>query len=328
VVDLLSGKDLLAIHRYGDVVLLMRSTDIRAYSLKDGHLLGRLANHLTHVHGRFFRGKEHFYFAAWNGEHIAMEQIVLPKSFSTSVFALVFDRQGLEGPWFLHHSGQVISSITGERIQLPMPPQRVFQLETIRISRDGRSVYVGFDSLNWHRVKSLVSGEVRAVDVRLARKPLLDESPPLPTWNLYRVIEAIACLPDRTGLALRGRKGRWRKLGLATNGTIRIFDLPPSETTGLEAIQFGCDYKIVRHGCSLQLAQWPNGNRAFLDSRGLLHLKSHDPAIPEVSLVLADGEVAGWDSVGHRCGPGFFFEDTQIPEPARIFEDILQFIRS
>jgi hypothetical protein len=330
VVDLLSGKDLLAVHRYGDIVLLMRSADIRAHSLTDGRLLDRAVNHLTHVHGRFLRGKEHFHFAAWNGERITVEQVVLPKSFTTSVFTLVFDRQGLEGPWFLHHGGLIISSVTGERIQLPMPPQRSFglELESIRVSRDGHSVYMGFDSLNWHQVNNLVSGERRPVDLRFERQPLLDVPPPLPTWNLYRAVEAIACLPDGNGLAFWGRKGRWRKLGLATNGTIRITELPPSDAAGLAVVRFGSAFRLPLLGCSFQIAQWPNGNRAFLDSRGLLHLKSHDPAIPEVSLVLADGEVAGWDSVGHRCGPGFFFEDKQIPEPARIYDAMVQFIRS
>ena len=50
--------------------------------------------------------------------------------------------------------------------------------------------------------------------------------------------------------------------------------------------------------------------------------------LERASLVLADGEVAGWDSVGHRCGPGFFFEGKQIPEPARIYDAMVQFIRS
>jgi hypothetical protein len=328
VVDLLSGKDLKAVHRYGDVILLIRSTDIRAHSLTDGRLLGRVVNHLTHIHGRFFRGHEHFHFAAWNGERICLEPVVLPKSFTTSVFALVFDRQGLEGPWFIHHGGLVISSVTGERINLPMPPERSLGLEDVRVARDGHAVYWAFNSLKWRRVMDLVSGEVRSVDLRLERQPVLDAPPPLPTWNLYRVVESIACLPDRTGFALRGRKGRWRKLGLAINGAIRITELPHAEAARLEAIAFGSEFKVARLGCSLQLAQWPNGNRAFLDSRGLLHLKPHDPTVPEVSLVLADGEVAAWNSAGHVCGPRFFFEDEPLSEPARVFEAILPFLRS
>jgi hypothetical protein len=54
------------------------------------------------------------------------------------------------------------------------------------------------------------------------------------------------------------------------------------------------------------VAEWPKGNRAFLDSRGLLHLKSHDSSIPEVSLVLREGEATGWASDGLMCGPRFF----------------------
>jgi hypothetical protein len=76
----------------------------------------------------------------------------------------------------------------------------------------------------------------------------------------------------------------------------------------------------------LQTAQFPNGSKIFLDSRGLLHLKSYDADCPEVSLVLADGEVAGWASDYHVCGPAFFFEGTYDSEPKAVFESIMGFL--
>jgi len=62
-------------------------------------------------------------------------------------------------------------------------------------------------------------------------------------------------------------------------------------------------------GCQLQVAQWPNGSRVFLDSRGLLHLKSHDPAIAEITLVLHEGKAAGWSSDGLLTCDPFFCPD-------------------
>src|SRR5262249_24724083 len=44
---------------------------------------------------------------------------------------------------------------------------------------------------------------------------------------------------------------------------------------------------------SLQLAQWSDGSRAWLDSRGLLHLRSSDPNVPQCTIVLAEKELAG-----------------------------------
>ena len=63
----------------------------------------------------------------------------------------------------------------------------------------------------------------------------------------------------------------------------------------------------------LTVAGWADGSRAFLDSRGMLHLKSSDPAVPEVTLVLANDRLAGWASDGTAFGPPFFFGD---PPPA------------
>jgi len=39
--DLASGPELLAVHRYGDAIILIRRHDVRAYALSDGRLLGR-----------------------------------------------------------------------------------------------------------------------------------------------------------------------------------------------------------------------------------------------------------------------------------------------
>ena len=79
-------------------------------------------------------------------------------------------------------------------------------------------------------------------------------------------------------------------------------------------------------GCTLQVAEWPNGSKAFLDSRGLLHLKSHDPSLAEVSLILSDGEVAGWTSDGYVCGPSFFFEDQRPSNPQKVFHRVEDFL--
>jgi MoxR-vWA-beta-propeller ternary system protein len=82
----------------------------------------------------------------------------------------------------------------------------------------------------------------------------------------------------------------------------------------------------TRCGCMLHIAEWPGGSKAFLDSRGLLHFKSHDPTVPEVSLVLSEGDIAGWTSDGHVCGPSFFFDGPQTSEPLEVFERLRQFL--
>jgi hypothetical protein len=47
-------------------------------------------------------------------------------------------------------------------------------------------------------------------------------------------------------------------------------------------------------GYELKSAEWPDGSRAILDSRGLLHLQSSNRALPELTLALYEENVAGW----------------------------------
>jgi hypothetical protein len=60
-------------------------------------------------------------------------------------------------------------------------------------------------------------------------------------------------------------------------------------------------------GYRLSAVSWDGKGRVFLDSRGLLHLKSANNSIPEVTLVLTNhGPLAGWSSDGRVYGPKYF----------------------
>jgi hypothetical protein len=62
-------------------------------------------------------------------------------------------------------------------------------------------------------------------------------------------------------------------------------------------------------GFRLHRAAWADGSTAWLDSRGMLHLKSAAPDVPELTLVLAsDGILAGWSSDGRVYGPRFYHQ--------------------
>lgn len=52
---------------------------------------------------------------------------------------------------------------------------------------------------------------------------------------------------------------------------------------------------------------WPDGSEAFVDGRGLLHLRSADNTLAEVTLVLAiDRPTAAWAADGTHCGSPYF----------------------
>lgn len=58
----------------------------------------------------------------------------------------------------------------------------------------------------------------------------------------------------------------------------------------------------------LKKAAWPDGSSAWLDQRGLLHLKSANQSIPEVTLTLKDGPVSAWASTGEMAGINYFID--------------------
>jgi hypothetical protein len=322
-VDLVSGEDILAVHRYGETLMVIRAHDVRAYALNDGRLLGRAVNPHTWIHGRFFRGQKQFYFAGWNGTVVRFQPVNLPHRFTPSVIAGIFDREGFEDPWLIHKDGTLFNLTGSEQGKLPMPTHASFGINAIRVSRDGQRILASVAD-DWVRLKDLPTGIVTQIPPHAFKAVNLNPAPPLPGWNLYRATEMISVLP--AGLAICGRSQRWRRLSL-TDRKIVIVDITPEEQAHLsEKITLGRPVKQDSHGCFLRTAEWPNGSRVMFDTHGMLHLKSGDSQAPEVSLVLSAQEVAGWTSDGKVCGPSFFFEGEYVSEPAFVFNALERFL--
>jgi hypothetical protein len=77
-------------------------------------------------------------------------------------------------------------------------------------------------------------------------------------------------------------------------------------------------------GYSLQVARWKDGSTAWLDSRGMLHLKSSDRSLPEVTLLLRDGYLAGWTSAGWTFGMNYFAGETEADAEVYVYHNILE----
>jgi hypothetical protein len=97
----------------------------------------------------------------------------------------------------------------------------------------------------------------------------------------------------------------------------------PTDRRGLHA-EFQATASPGDVGYSLEVAAWSDGSRAVLDSRGMLHLKSSDAAIPELTLVLCDGALAGWCADGRWFGPAYFIGEHVATRGAVIYEEILR----
>ncbi len=322
VIDLASGPEMLAVHRYGEVIVVLRSYDVRAYSLNDGRLVGQVRNPYEWCHGRFLRGPAHMHFALWDGQQVKLERITMPLGYSPAVIVKVFDREGMEGPWLVHCSGVVVSTATGEQVQLPMPAVRSHLQPDIRISRNGHRIYFS-TTANWHRIKDLKLGIVVPLANDFIGKPLLDLPPMMPTWNIRRIVHNVAQMPFPA--FCWGRKRNWSTFQVEKKaGQSRLTTYPVQALgEGTPAATFEGRPLKRAPGCVLRMAELPGGGKVFLDSRGLLHFKSHDSKTPQVSLVLCHNEIAGWTSDGHVCGPPFFFEGEYVSEPEVVRERLM-----
>ncbi len=323
VSELVSGAEVLAVHRYGDVIVLIRHYDVRAYSLADGKLVGQVRNPYHWCQGRFLRGPAHMHFAVWDGQQVKLEAIPLSRGYTPAAIAVVFDREGMDGPWFVYHTGLVVCSATEEQVQLPMPFPGSVLTANIRVSRDGHRLYYSAAS-RWHRIQDLNDGTVLELPEDFRGEPVVELVPRLPYWNLRRVVHSITA--GASPVICWGRTETFSRFQVdKKRGRAQLTTYPATPPgPGVLTATFAEQRVKTTFGCTLRVTELAGCAKVYLDSRGLMHLKSKDPNVPEVSLVLAEPELAGWTSDGHVCGPPFFFEGDYVSEPALVYERLLR----
>lgn len=102
----------------------------------------------------------------------------------------------------------------------------------------------------------------------------------------------------------------------AVNYTVTLTSVGGKVTPRADAQRLTRDREVLASSCSdqnatasgfiLQKAEWNNGSKAWLDSRGLLHLKSANRTNPEITLVMRDGPLSGWLSSGEVFGDNYY----------------------
>ena len=110
-----------------------------------------------------------------------------------------------------------------------------------------------------------------------------------------------------------------------TSAGNRIF-LAPNHVTGSphSRINFARQSAAISGRFRLKVARWKDGSEAWLDSRGLLHLKSSDHEIPELTIVLTDDVMGGWISNNRVWGDSFFLPlNSPIHATSKFVMDII-----
>ncbi len=302
----------LAARIEGGVVLLFYSTRADVFRLSDGEKLSSVEapEGARWRHGRYYQysfGKEiRWSFASWDGLVGGFHQI----HGDVQAARAIFDRTGRPGPWMLTDQGDVCHVESGGKIFSfgePVGPNR-----QVRVSREGHHLFLAAKEPGTVRCIDLKNNRAypRALDLKLVAKVGYEPFLVTPQYPAMTRFSAVCVLPSGD-LALRSPRGRWWEFVRLEAGQSSFFGLREcADATGSEkrSRPFAPVELPGKTYYRLKEARWPDGSRAFLDSRGLLHLKF---STTEFSLVLTDWQSAIWASDGRMAGADFFLGSDQ-----------------
>jgi len=95
---------------------------------------------------------------------------------------------------------------------------------------------------------------------------------------------------------------------VAASATLLTWQLASEPRQSSHPAEPAGTYPLATHSrVRLRRWVWPDGSEAFADSRGLLHLRSANAALPQLTVVLATGRATtAWEAGGHICGWSYF----------------------
>ncbi len=334
----------LRVCEHGGVLFIIREGMVDVHSLDDGSHLKSMVipQHHTLKGGRFFTSWNAWHALSYDGVTAHLEEVPTG-DIPFEKIVTVFDSRPAHGPVALQKDGcfYFTHDETAWR-----PKIELTNIDHHNVSHDGRRVQLlSTKGRRGHSryYSGIVDLETREV---LSQYETLEADVPsdlrnLPLRNIRTRFQSIGVV-DGSNLVLTSRRGvKWkivlRKSLNVDASTKNLKDLPPKEALSVGIQQAGrekqgdqlklvmitsAEAARVRNvrtfeqmrppsdvGYRLHQAVWKDGSRAILDSRGLLHLKSSDASIPEVTLVLSELEVAIWVSDGRMWGSSYHLGD-------------------
>lgn len=267
-----------------------------------------LGQGMSWLNGRFaVRYEDHgraFMVAAFDGTRVffaALGQQWLRRN--SAVVLQLIEREGSEALVVLDTKGRFLDAESGA-LQFDT---HMGLLGEVHASRDGHRF--------WLRDTGQVCNRVDLATRRIIKSYPGDSDidgarPPHP-WALRSKFTHIATHSSGR-VWLCAKRGYWVAITLNEGSHTFGFEQQPwgSEPSG--AVAFGPPEEITGHGCCLSLAELGGGGRAWLDSRGMLHLQAADLFLPEITIVLAESKsLPAWSSDDTIVGPEYFLGDRQ-----------------
>jgi hypothetical protein len=285
-------------------LMLIRKGEIECFDPVSGEFLqdARIPRGVKWRNGRFFTHGGMLSVLSHTGLSPKFED-VFPPDFKVACTG-GFDSRQYGGPVGLTLGGALVTCdrqtiLTSSDFSIP-PPFKI-----VDVSHNGDEVLL--ESTRTHEVVAIRISESRCSRwnpgfARSSAEPLIYER------SVRSRFRGFAISPGPR-LAFWNRSGKvWEFAFHPTSGLIRV-QLATTVISSHPGTSFDPLRPCLLPGdrrYQLRVAADPNGNRIYADSRGMVHLRSANLAIPELSFViLDDGELACWSSDGTLVGPPY-----------------------
>lgn len=262
--------------------------------------------------------KTEFGIFYWDGAELSITTLHLDREIKDSV-VLMFDRAGYEMPWVVDQEGRIFG--LSDPAQHPPAIGRVIEAKA---SPSGHRVWMRLSGSE-AKMASLDRGSVSWSPSQSPQR-FFDGFAEPPRWTVRSRFTHIGLSATGT-VMLRAQKGYYVEIAFGTDGKFHL-RRHEDDSGVMRSVPFREMPKSLETDVTMRTADWPDGSRAFLDERGLLHLQSSAAGTPEVSFVLAEStSLPAWASDGRKVGPAYFVGEHQPGEtdPSAIAAYVQQF---
>ncbi len=318
-----TGYPPAAVFRHQEALVLAYSRKLDVFDLHSGELreVFPIEHGASWGHGRYFFDNAGWACVAFDGRLVAITRV--PAAPLNAGFLEVFDRRGVDGPWAVTVKGTVVNLADRSELELKNPLAAAGTIAGI--SRDGHRIALrgAGASARRHAVLDLQKKAASEVygDPLMALEDGLGQ---LSKRSVRHKFQSIGVEGGR--LLLAPGTGPVRQVAPSADGKSILLQ-PKTELGTIMLVPFGNAGvpRGARYG--LRLAAWKNGSCAWTDTRGMLHLRSGDSRLPEISIVLTDdGPLAAWTSDGRLCGPRYFVGEREVDDAGEVFALITRFV--
>ena len=325
-----SESPVKAVCDHGGSLFVIHKREIDLVDMYSGTLLEKrpIPIGFRWMQSRFFRAPDGWHALSYNGSSAQFERVVSYGEFAGWMRVMaMFDVKGVQGPVGLC-VGDGALYFSADRKLVPLEPSVPHVRRVDQIARDGRRLrLIYFDKGPPELLKSAIvsTTDQKVYGVRgYSRMPLepsvAEISRPRNVRTRFRsagCLQGVVFLETQRGLVFTLRySGKHGGFALVPYAFPKEIQSRMRPFVPLPAASPGVGYR-------LSVATFPNGRRVYLDSRGLLHLKSSDPHIPEATFVMCDDDAAGWSSDGRMWGKPYFLGSTPGVAGSDIQESIL-----